>query len=84
LILQSPNVPREVQCAVDAQQADDLDAYFVATGSLIEFSGGHWKKRTVMVGFVCLQNARTGKRLGQALFQIVARLGLTNKIFSFR
>jgi hypothetical protein len=55
----------------------------VATGSFIEFSGGHWKKRTVMLGFVCLQNAGNGKLLGQALFPIVARLGFTNEV-SFR
>ncbi|KAJ7802628.1 hypothetical protein B0H13DRAFT_2495988 [Mycena leptocephala] len=30
---ESANVPGEVQCAVDAWQADNLDAYFVATGS---------------------------------------------------
>jgi hypothetical protein len=77
------NVPGEVQCAFDALQADNLNAYFVATGSFIEFSGGHCKKCTVMLGFVCLQNARNGKRLGQALFQIVARLGFTNTV-SFR
>jgi hypothetical protein len=55
----------------------------VAAGSFIEFSGSHWKKRTVMLGFVCLQNARNGKRLGKALFQTVARLGFANKV-SFR
>jgi hypothetical protein len=46
---------------------------------------GRNKKRTVMLGFVCLQNARNcnGKLLGQALFQIVSLWGFTNKV-SFR
>jgi hypothetical protein len=76
------NVPGEVQCAFDALQADNLDAYFVATESFIEFSGGHWKKHTVMLGFVCLQNACNGKQLGKVVFQIVARLDFTNKVSS--
>jgi hypothetical protein len=87
IILQSANIPGKVQYAFDAWQADNIGAYFLAagfaTGSVIEFNGGHWKKGTVMLGFVCLQNARNGKRLGQALFQIVARLGFTNTV-SFR
>ncbi|KAJ7928172.1 hypothetical protein B0H13DRAFT_1007176 [Mycena leptocephala] len=37
------------------------------------------QKRTVMLGFVYLQNARNGKRLGQALFQIVARFSFTKQ-----
>jgi hypothetical protein len=39
------------------------------------------QKRTVVLGFVYLQNARNGKRLGQALFQIVSRLGFTKQGF---
>ncbi|KAJ7926843.1 hypothetical protein B0H13DRAFT_2653724 [Mycena leptocephala] len=45
------NVPGEIQRAFDAWQADNLDAYFVATGSFIKFSDGRWKKRTVTLGF---------------------------------
>jgi hypothetical protein len=73
-------VPGEIQLAADAWQADNLDAYFAATGSFIETTDGVWKKKTVLLGFVRLQNAHNGKRLGQALFRIVARLGFLNKV----
>ncbi|KAF8210002.1 hypothetical protein K438DRAFT_1960233 [Mycena galopus ATCC 62051] len=79
-LLNSSNFPGEVHIACDAWQADNLDAYFVATGSFTEVTGGVWRKRTVMLGFGRLQNARNGKRLGQSLFIIVARLGFTHKV----
>lgn len=77
---QGANVPGQVQVSCDAWQADNLDAYFVATGSFIDVSGGQWKKHTVVLGFVRLQNAHNGKRLGQALYRIVDRLGIEHKV----
>ncbi|KAJ6579260.1 hypothetical protein DFH09DRAFT_913347 [Mycena vulgaris] len=83
IIAQSANVPGQVELSCDAWQVDNMDAYFVSTGSFIEIIKAMWRKRTAILGFVRLQNAHNGKRLGQALYRIVARLGIAHKVCYF-
>jgi hypothetical protein len=51
------------------------------TGHWIEESlSGVWDMKTALLGFVQLNTAHNGRRLGQALFKIVERLEITNKV----
>jgi hypothetical protein len=40
----------------------------------------HWELKTGLIGFTQLNNAHNGKRLGQALFLIVRRVGIEHKV----
>jgi hypothetical protein len=50
------------------------------TGSWIEHEGGKWELKMALFGFVQLNNAHNGKRLGQALFKIIKRLRIGHKV----
>lgn len=78
---QSPRVPGAVSLTCDAWQASNTDGYFTATGSWIEeVSEGHWEEQSAILGFVRMNNAHNGRRLGTALFKICDRLGIAHKI----
>jgi hypothetical protein len=74
-------VTGEVSLTCDAWQANNADAYFAVTGHWIEEpTAGIWKKCSALLGFTRLNNSHNGKRLGQALFKIVARVRIEHKV----
>lgn len=40
-----------------------------------------WELRHAIIGFTRLNNAHNGRRLGQALFKIVQRIGIEHKVW---
>lgn len=72
----------KVSLTCDAWQASTADAYFAVTGSWVEenVSEGKWQVQTALIGFTQLNNAHNGERLGQALFKVVARIGIVHKV----
>ena len=51
------------------------------TGHWIEEPhSGIWELHSALFGFVRLNNAHNGKRLGGALFKIIDRLGIAHKV----
>lgn len=65
----------------DAWQASNSDGYFTVTGSWIsESTSGEWKEETGLLGFVKLNNAHNGKRLGKAIYKVALRLGIAHKV----
>lgn len=81
--VQSNKVPGDINLTCDAWQASNVDGYFATTAHWIEtVEGGQWELRSALIGFVRLNNAHNGKRLGQALFKIVDRLGIAGRVGS--
>lgn len=79
--LLSDAVKGSVNLTCDAWQASNTDAYFAVTGSWVqENSPGVWEVKTALIGFTQMNNAHNGVRLGQALYLVVHRLGITHKI----
>ncbi|KAL1949584.1 hypothetical protein VTO73DRAFT_8465 [Trametes versicolor] len=79
--LNGPFVKGAVNLTCDAWQASTVDGYFAVTGSWIEEKvPGEWKLETALFGFVRLNYAHTGKKLGEALYKVVARLKIEHKI----
>ncbi|OJT04203.1 hypothetical protein TRAPUB_5111 [Trametes pubescens] len=79
--LNSDKVKGSVNLTCDAWQASNTDGYFAATGHWIEESApGVWLSETALLGFVRLNNAHSGVRLGQALFKVVQRVGIEHKV----
>lgn len=71
----------EVSVTDDAWQASNGDGYFCVSSHFIEeVSPGVWESREAVIGFTRLNNAHNGVRLGQALYQIIARVGLQQKV----
>jgi hypothetical protein len=69
-----------VSLTCNAWQASNTDGYFAVTGHWIEEPyTGFWELNSALFGFVRLNNAHNGKRLGGALFKIVDRLGIAHK-----
>ncbi len=65
----------------DAWQAFTADGYFAVTGHWVEEeTPGIWKLQTALLGFVRMNNAHHGKRLGQALFRVAQRVGIVDKV----
>lgn len=65
----------------DAWQASNTDGYFAVTGHWVEESRpGVWEVRSALLGFTRLNNSHNGKRLGGALFKIVDRLGISDRV----
>jgi hypothetical protein len=65
----------------DAWQASNSDGYLAVTGSWIEEeSGGKWVLKSGLFGFTQLNDAHNGMRLGQALFKIISRIRIGNKV----
>jgi hypothetical protein len=73
-------VKGKVSLTCDAWQASNSDGYFAVTGSWIEEENGKWQIKPALLGFTQLNNAHNGKRLGQALFKIVSRVGIAHKV----
>ena len=79
--LQGPSVTGEISLTCDAWQASNADGYFAVTGHWIEEeSPSEWELKTALLGFTRINNAHNGVRLGQALFQIVKRVGIEHKV----
>ena len=78
---QSKRVPGSVSLTCDAWQANTADGYFAVTGSWIEeVSEGHWEQQSALLGFVRMNSAHNGRRLGTALFKVCNRLDIAHKI----
>lgn len=79
--LQSTHVPGAINLTCDTWQASNTDGYFAVTAHWIEESSpSHWDLRNALLGFVRLNNAHNGKRLGQALFKVVKHAGIEGKV----
>ncbi|KAJ6521738.1 hypothetical protein B0H19DRAFT_684815 [Mycena capillaripes] len=67
----------------DAWQAENTDGYLACSGHWIEeVSPGVWESREALLGFTRINYAHNGVRLGQALYKIVARLGIQKRHWS--
>jgi len=65
----------------DAWQAGNTDGYFAVTGHWIEETTPTlWELKSGLLGFTQLNNAHNGERLGQALFKIIKRVGIVQKV----
>ena len=65
----------------NAWQASNTEGYFAVTGHWIEESiTSRWELKSALLGFTQLNNAYDGKRLGQALYKIVERVGIEHKV----
>jgi hypothetical protein len=75
-------VKGKVSLTCDAWQASTANAYFAVTCSWVEENvwEGKWQVHTALIGFTQLNNAHNGEHLGQALFKIVARIGIAHKV----
>ncbi|KAJ3011030.1 hypothetical protein NUW54_g2304 [Trametes sanguinea] len=63
--------------------ASNTDGYFAVTAHWIEEkpeAAGLWQLETALLGFVQLNSAHHGERLGQALFKVVERVGIQHKV----
>ena len=73
-----------VSLTCDAWQASNQDAYFAVTGHWNEeMAPGVWEAHSALFGFTQMNSAHDDVRLGQALFNIVKRLGIVHKVHSF-
>jgi hypothetical protein len=70
-----------INLTCDAWQASNTDGYFAVTGHWIEeTSPAVWEAQEALLGFTRLNNSHNGKRLGQALFKIIRRLGIERNV----
>ena len=80
-LLQSEHVKGDINLTTDGWQATNVDAYSSVTLHFVEdVSEGCWELRNGLAGFTRLNNAHNGKRLGQALFKVVLRLGIIRRV----
>ncbi|KAF8808693.1 hypothetical protein BYT27DRAFT_7096211, partial [Phlegmacium glaucopus] len=69
-----------VSLTCDAWQASNADGYFTVTSHWIEEpTPAKWELKS----FTRLNNAHNGEWLGQALFKIIERVGIENKVSDF-
>ena len=62
-------------------QASNTDSYFAVTGHWIEETKeNEWTLQNALFGFTRMNTAHNGRRLGQALFKICARLDIVKKV----
>jgi hypothetical protein len=74
-------VSGKINLTCDAWQAGNTEGYFAVTGHwIVESTPSHWELKSVLLGFTQLNNAHNGKRLGQALYKIVERVGIEHKV----
>ena len=79
--VQGPTVQGDVNLTCDAWQASNTDAYFAVTAHWIkESTDSQWELKSALIGFTKLNNAHNGVRLGQALFKVIKRVGIENKV----
>ncbi|KAG2745645.1 hypothetical protein P692DRAFT_20655328, partial [Suillus brevipes Sb2] len=72
-----------VNVTCDGWLASNTDCYFAVTGHWIEEQSlGVWKVESALLGFTRLNHVHNGKRLGQALFKVVHRVGIAHKVSS--
>ena len=79
LLLQSEAVKGKVSLTCDAWQGSNMDGCLAVTGSWVEEDRWVWRIQTALLGFMSLDNVYNGTRLGQALFEIVSRVGIVHK-----
>ena len=80
-VAQSDAVTGEISLTCDAWQALNTDGYFAVTGHWIEEPRpGIWELHSALLGFMMLNNAHNGKRLGGALFKIVECLSIAHQV----
>ena len=73
----------EVNLTCDGWQASNADGYFAVTGHWIEETAPtQWELKSALLGFSRVNNAHNGERLGQALFKIIKRAGISHKVRS--
>ena len=71
----------EVSLTCDAWQAGNTNAYFAVTGHWIEKRvPGEWTIEQALLGFVQMNMAHNGARLGQALYKVCNRLHIVPKV----
>lgn len=74
-------VKGRINLSCDAWQASNTDGYFAVTAAWIEETSPRaWTLQTSLLGFIQLNNAHNGVRLGQALFKVVQRAGISHKV----
>ena len=78
--LQGVVVKGKVSLTCDAWQALNVNGYFAVTGSWIESTDGKWELQMALLGFIQLNSAHNGIRLGQALFKVVLWAGIAHKV----
>jgi len=72
-----------VSLTCDAWQASNQDAYFAVTGHWNEeVSPNNWERQSALFGFTQMNTAHDGVRLGRALFKIVQRIGIEDKVWN--
>ena len=73
-----------VSLTCDAWQVSNTNGYFAVTGHWIEEPhSGTWELHSTLFGFIQLNNAHHGKRLGGTLFKIVDHLGIAHKVSQY-
>jgi hypothetical protein len=83
LVQQSKSVSGVINITCDAWQAGNTDGYFAVTGHWIEENSPMaWECKSALLGFTKVNNAHNGKRLGDALFKILDRIGVAHKVQS--
>lgn len=71
----------DINLTCDAWQASNTDGYFATTAYWIETAeGGGGTLQSALIGFVWLNNAHHGKRLGEVLYKIVNWLGIAGRV----
>jgi hypothetical protein len=62
-------------------QASNTDEYFAVTTHWIKAPiSTEWELSSALIGFTHVNNVHVGVHLGQALFKIVKRMGIENKV----
>ncbi|KIK32027.1 hypothetical protein CY34DRAFT_102364, partial [Suillus luteus UH-Slu-Lm8-n1] len=73
-----------INITCDAWQASNTDGYFAVTGHWIEENNpGQWECQNALFRFTKVNNAHNGKRLSGALFKILDRIGVAQKVSQF-
>jgi hypothetical protein len=79
--VQGPKVQGDVNLTCDAWQASNTDVYFAVMAHWIrESTDSQWELKSALIGFTKLNNAHNGVWLGQALFKVIKRVGIENKV----
>lgn len=82
--VQGPTVKGKVNLTCDAWQASNTDGYFAVTGHWIEeMTPNQWELKSALLGFIRVNNAHNGQRLGQVLFKVLTRVGINHKVRLF-
>lgn len=78
--LQSPRVVGKVSVTTDAWTAGNGDGYCTVTAHWIEETAPtNFELKNAIIGFVSVPRSHTGKRLGQVVYKVLARIGIDHK-----